>query len=233
MTKSNSCICLFPLFELFNSGKLPVFESMNKEDSSLLYSILYENYIEILNQVTDNSTLIFCFDHNDKDKLTEHITNKIENIQWINTSDLNNELKSLNDKYFKRFNNNLLIFAHSIGLSYPDIKKIFTLLEMDDESIMLGRDGDERLAFLGFNNYNEEILGSISEDRNHYNELLIRAGRHDNFVHALSNFMLIENKSDFKKLYEELSRKESLNYCNQNIHEKFTHLFIEYKDMLR
>lgn len=233
MTKSNSCILLLPLFPLFNDGSLPLFDSMNNEDSSLLFTILYENYIEILNEASDNSTIVYCFDKRDKNKIPEHITDKIPEIHWIDTDNLNIELKSLNDKYFKKFNNNLLVFAHSIGLSYTDIKKIFTLLEMDDESIMLGRDGEERVVFLGFNNYNEEIMGSVTEERHHYNELLIRAGKHDNFVHTLSNFMLIENKNDFKQLYEELSKKESLNYCNQIIHEKFTHLFIEYKDMLK
>ncbi len=233
MTKSNSCIFLLPLFPLFNNGRLPLFESMNFMDSSLLFSILYENYIEILGEAADNSTVVCCFDKRDKNKIPEYITNKVTEIHWIDTDDLNSELKYFNEKYFKKFNNNLLIFAHSIGLSYPDIKKIFTLLEMDDESIMLGRDGDVRVVFLGFNNYNEEIMGSITEDRHHYNDLLIRAGRHDNFVHTLSNFMLIENKNDFKQLYNELSKKESLNYCNQIIHEKFTHLFIEYKDMLK
>ncbi len=233
MTKSNSCICLFPLFPLFNDDRLPLFESMNSEDSALLYSILYENYIEVLREAADNSTIIYCLDGQDKDKIPENLTDKGLEIQWIDTNELNSELKNLNEKYFKKFSNNLLIFAHSIGVSYADIKKIFTLLEMDDESIMLGRDGDERVALLGFNSYNEEIMGSVSEDRNHYNELLIRAGKHDNFVHTLSNFMIIENKNDFKKLYEELSRKESLNYCNQIIHEKFTHLFIEYKELLK
>ncbi len=233
MTKSNSCICLFPLFPLFNNDRLPLFESMNSEDSSLLYSILYENYIGILDEAAVNSTVIFCLDKQDKNKLPESISAKITDVHWIDTNEINSELKNFNEKYFKKFSNNLLVFAHSIGLSYPEIKKIFTLLEMDDESIMLGRDGDERIAFLGFNTYNEEIMGTISDDRNHYNELLIRAGRHDNFVHALRNYMLIENKNDFIKLYEELSKKESLSYCNQSIHEKFTHLFIEYKDMLK
>ena len=38
---------------------------------------------------------------------------------------------------------------------------------------------------------------------------------------------------DFKTLYKELSKKESLIYCSQNMHEKFTHLFIEYKELLK
>ncbi len=233
MTESNSCICLFPVIPFFNNGESSLFESMSIEDSSLLYSILYENYIGILSEAADTSTVIFCFDKQDKSKVPEFITDKVTDIRWVDTSNLNSEIRNLNEKYFKKFNNNLLVFAHSIGLSYQDVKKIFTLLEMDDESIMLGRDSDERVAFLGFNNYNDEIMGSIAEYRNHYNELLISAGRQDNFVHTLGNFMLIENKNDFKKLYEELSKKESLNYCNQIIHEKFTHLFIEYKDLLK
>ncbi len=233
MTKSNSCICLFPLFPLSGNDGLPLFELMTGEDSKLLYSILYENYIEILSEAADSSSIIYCIDRRDRDKIPGNLSDRGAEIQWIDSNELNSELKNLNEKYFKKFNNNLVIFAHSIGVSYSDIKKIFTLLEMDDESIMLGRDGDERVALLGFNSYNEEIMGSISEDRNHYNELLIRAGKHDNFVHTLNNFMIIENKTDFKKLYEELSRKESLNYCSQIIHEKFTHLFIEYKDLLK
>ncbi len=233
MNKSNSCICLLPLFPLFNNDSAPLFESMSAEDSSLLYSILYENYIEILSEAAENSTIVCCFDKQDKNKVPQNIEKKAGEIYWVDTNDLNGELKNLNEKYFKKFNNNLMIFAHSIGLSPLEIKKIFTLLEMDDESIMLGRDSDERVALLGFNNYNKEIMGSISEERNHYNELLIRASSHDNFVHTLSNFMLIESKNDFKKLYDELSKKESLNYCNQIIHEKFTHLFIEYKEMLK
>jgi hypothetical protein len=63
--------------------------------------------------------------------------------------------------------------------------------------------------------------------------MLIKAGKEENFVHTLNNFMLIETKDDFIKLYNELSKKESMQYCSQNIHEKFTHLFIEYKELLK
>jgi hypothetical protein len=233
MTKSNSCICLFPLSTVFSRDKVLVFESMSRDDSSLLYSILYENYSEVLKEVTDLSTIIYCLDEKDKDIIPPDIKEKISDIFWVNSSELNSELKNFNDKYFKKFHNNIIIFAHSIGVTSQDIKKIFSLLEMEDESFFIGRDTDERIALLGFNTYNEDLMGNIVEDRNHYNEVLIKASKHENFVHTLSNFMLMETKEDFKKLYNELSRKESLMYCNQNIHEKFTHLFIEYKDLLK
>lgn len=233
MNKTNSCISLFPLTPVFNTDLVPVFESMNADDSSLLKSILYENFVEIINNISDSSTNIFSLDEKDKAHLSPAMGNSIPGINWIDTSVLNKELRNFSDRYFKRFQNNVIIFADSIGISALDIKKIFSLLEMEDESFLIGRDSDERIALIGFNTYNEELIGNIVEDRYHYNELLIKASRNDNFVHTLNNFMVIETKDDFKKLYAELSRKESLNYCSQNIHEKFTHLFIEYKDLLK
>ena len=206
---------------------------MTKEDSSLLYSILYENYREVFNEIKENCTIAYFLDEKDKESIPEEINNKIPEIIWINSFSLNKEIKSLNDRYFKKFHNNLIIFSHSIGTSSTDIKKIFSLLEMEDESILLGRANDERITLVGFNSYNEMFLGNITEDRNHYNELLIKAGKEENFVHTLNEFMLIETREDFIRLYDELSKKESLQYCNQNIHEKFTHLFIEYKDLLK
>lgn len=233
MNKSNSCICLFPLTPVFNADFVPVFESMNTGDSSLLKSILYENFVEVLNNMSESSTNIYCFDEKDKAHIPPDMENSIPDATWIDTSVLNKELRNFSDKYFKRFQNNVIIFADSIGISVQDIKKIFSLLEMEDESFLMGRDNEERIAFIGFNTYNEELVGNIVEDRYHYNELLIKASKNDNFVHTLNDFMVIETKEDFKKLYAELSKKESLNYCSQDIHEKFTHLFIEYKDLLK
>lgn len=233
MTKSNSCICIIPLFSFFDTTQVSVFETMTKEDSSLLYSILYENYTELLNEIKDICTVIYFLDENDKENIPDFMKDKFSEINWINTASLNSEIKYLNDKLFKKFHNNLISFSHSIGVSSADIKKIFSLLEIEDESVLLGRGNDERIALLGFNSYNEKLLGNIVDDRNHYNEMLIKAGKEENFVHTLNNFLLIETKDDFIKLYDELSKKESLQYCNQSIHEKFTHLFIEYKGLLK
>ncbi len=233
MNKSNSCICLFPLTPVFNTDFVPLFESMNAGDSSLLKSILYENFVEVLNNISDSSTNIFCIDVKDKDRTPPYIKHFISSITWIDTSILNNEIRNFSEKYFKKFQNNVIIFSDSIGISDQDIKKIFSLLEMEDESFLIGRDNNERIALIGFNTFNEELLGNIVEDRNNYNEMLIKASKNENFVHTLNNFMVIKTKEDFRKLYTELSKKESLNYCSQSIHEKFTHLFIEYKDLLK
>ena len=233
MNRSNSCVSLIPLSPIYHQETVPVFETMNPGDSSLLKSILYENYIEVLNEIREHLSIIFCLDTKDKKSLPPDLKDNFNDIIWIDTAAINVEIKNLNDKYCKNFHNNLIIFSHSIGASAEDIKKMFSFLEMDDESVLIGRDNDERIALMGYNTYNEELMGDISEDRNFYNDMLIKAGKYENFVHTLNNFMIIDNQIDFKKLYAELSKKESLNYCSQKMHEKFTHLFIEYKDLLK
>ncbi len=233
MTKSNSCICLIALFPFSDQTQTPLSAQMNKEDTSFLYSILYENYLEVLNEIKDICTIVYILDERDIQNISPGMKEKISVYSSVNSLNINNEIKYLNDKYFKKFHNNLIIFSHSIGVTPSDIKKIFSLLEIEDESVMLGRDNDERIVFLGFNSFNGDLFGNIVEDRNHYNELLIKAGKEENFVHTLSNYLLIETKNDFIKLYSDLSKKESLQYCPQHMHEKFTHLFIEYKDLLK
>ena len=50
----------------------------------------------------------------------------------------------------------------------------------------------------------------------------------DYLLHVLSEFFIVNNFEDFKALYNILSKKESLEFCSQEMHEKFTHLFIEW-----
>ena len=55
----------------------------------------------------------------------------------------------------------------------------------------------------------------------------------DYFVNTLSDVISVIDVNDFKKLYTELSLKKSNEYCSQQMHERFTHLFVEYKDLLK
>ena len=66
-----------------------------------------------------------------------------------------------------------------------------------------------------------------------YDNLLHKVNRYDNFLYVLNHSLTVKTVEDFKTLYSELSKKESLAYCSQQMHERFTHLFIEYKDLLR
>ncbi|MHB1688613.1 MAG: hypothetical protein ACYCVH_14765 [Ignavibacteriaceae bacterium] len=238
--KLDSIIYLVALSPLFSVSEIPVFETFDKENSLLLYNALALNHQENLSLISGTYSSVSCFDERDKDFLPEvfvssHMVVDSHNPKtfFADTRDKKDFLKRLAEKYSNRHLNNLMIFTNSIGISADDVSKAFNLLSMEDEAIVIGKAQNNRIAFLGFNSFNQDLLQEINWDNLNYDNFLSKVSKHENFIHVLDNYLSIQNLSDFKQLYIELSKKESLNYCSQQMHEKFTHLFIEYKESLK
>lgn len=231
--KPDSIIYLVATTPLFNANDIPTFEAFDKENSLLLYSALTLNHYENLKLISDTYNSVFCFDEKDIEHIPEIITSDHLDTFFADTNKKTNYLKKLADKYSSKHLNNLIIFSNSIGISQSDISKAFNLLSMEDEAIVIGKSQNNGIAFLGFNSFNNNLFQEIDWDNLHFENLLPMVNKHENFVHVMNNYISISKLSDFKQLYTELSKKESLSYCNQEMHEKFTHLFIEYKEFLK
>jgi hypothetical protein len=65
-----------------------------------------------------------------------------------------------------------------------------------------------------------------------YDDLLPNVNKTHNFLFEIEDFLHIEDMNDFKELYDVLSKKESAAFCSNESHDRFTNLFIEYKDKL-
>ena len=233
MNKLISSIYLFPLHPVFNSEYAPVFESFDKEHSALLYSALTENYRDIFKSFEGKLNSVFIFDEKDRDFLPEQFRSNELNLFFGDTADKSLILKNLSDKYFNNYSNNLLIFSNSICLTSNDIEQALNLLSIKDEAVVIGKSSSGGVTFLGFNSFNPELFGEIDWNNFDYDNFLLFSSKHEHFLHVIDNFLVISNIEDFRIMYKELSKKESLAYCSQNMHEKFTHLFIEYKDLLK
>lgn len=231
--KSNSSVYLFSNSPKFNKEFIPGFESFSKDDSELLYSTLVLNYTEIFERLPQNVNIISCLDNSDKEFLPEELNNNRFQTIFGDTSDKKSILKTMSDKYFSKNDNNIIIFSDSIGITHEDILKAINLLQIEDEVIVLGKTNNGKVAFIGFNSFNKELFLDISWDNLTYDYLLAKVNKHENLIHVLGNYMMIKSIEDFKNLYVELSGKESLAYCSQNMHERFTNLFIEYKELLK
>ena len=232
--KYNACIYLTSLFPIFKKDEVPLFESFDAEHSSILYSALMMNNIENINQVSNVSKTVFCFDEKDKELLPEVFNSEDKIIFTRSTLDFQNYFQKLSDKHFSTCISNLIIFSRSIGITKELIEKALDQLAIEDEAIVIGRTIENYISFIGFNNYNSELFNEIDWQLVDYDSFLTKACNYENFIHVLNgNFMMIKNLNDFKRLYTELSKKESLAYCSPNMHEQFTNLFIEYKDLLK
>lgn len=225
--KLKSNIYLLPSTPVFNPDAVPLFENFDSEHSAILWSALYLNSVEILEAYHDSPhTLIL--DERDSSSLPEKIKGK-KNIIFSDITNKELLLGNLDEKIFGKYDNNILFISSAIGFTHNDISKIFNLLNTNDDSIVLGRAVNNRICFTGFNTY-PDFLGTDTID---YDYILAESCKHNSFLYILENYISVHRAGDFKHLYNELSKKESLSYCSQEMHEMFTHLFIEYKDLLK
>ncbi len=232
MNKKKNCIYVLSPHPVFNGEAAPKFENLSRRDLMLLYSHLLANIIEIFTDTDLSFELVFCLNEKDENYIPGNFFPD-ESIIFINTSEnINSNLERLGRNYFSSFENNIIIRADVIGISEKTIQKIFNLLAIEDDVLVIGKSINKKVALLGFNNLELNLLDEMFSAALEYDNFLIEAGKSDLFLNTLNGFQLIENFSDFKNLYIELSKKESLSYCSQQMHERFTNLFIEYKDLL-
>ncbi len=232
MHKKKNCIYVLSLHPVFNGEAAPKFENLSPPDSILLYSHLLANFIEIFADSDLSFKLVFCLNEKDENYIPG-IFFPDDSIIFFNTSkNINSNLERLGQNYFSIFDRNILIRADVIGVSEKTIQNIFNLLAIEDDVLVIGKSINNKVALLGFNNLEINLLDEMFSAALDYDTFLLEAGKSDLFLNTLNGFQLIENFSDFKNLYIELSKKESLSYCSQQMHERFTSLFIEYKDLL-
>ncbi len=230
--KSNSTVFLLAVSTLFNKECISKFECFDVDNSVLLNTSLLMNHKELMEQAGCANT-VFCLDEKDKEFLPEELLHGSTEIIFGDTGNKPGFLKTISDRYFGKSVNNLLIFSNSIGYTKNDIQKAFDLLAIEDEAIVIGKAGKNNIAFMGFNTFNHDLFLDIAWEELNYDHLLSRVSKHENFLHVMGNFMSISRIDDFKILYVELSKKESLSYCSHAVHERFTNLFIEYKELLK
>jgi len=232
MHKKKNCIYVLSLHPIFNGEEAPKFENLSFRDSFLLYNHLLANFIEIFANIDLSFDLVFCLNEKDESYIPRNFFPD-DSLIFFNTSEnIISNLQRLEQNYFSIFENNILIRADVIGVSKKTMQKIFNLLAIEDDVLVIGKSKNKKVALLGFNNLEINLLDEMFSVDLEYDKFLLETGKSDLFLNTLNGFQLIENFSDFKNLYIELSKKESLSYCSQQMHERFTNLFIEYKDLL-
>jgi hypothetical protein len=231
--RTNSSIFLLTPFAIFNKDKTQIFESLDAHSSVHLYTTFMLNYKEILDPLRDKFSIHYCFDENDRNYLPDIFSVLNDKIIYFNSEEKPSFIKSLSEKYFGSYNSSIVLFSNSIGVTAEDILKTVTLLTTDEPAAVVGKAMKHKAAFIGFNN-----LAHFPAYENDFNEMdfdqiIYNASKHDIFLNVIGNYLVVKDLEDFKTLYIELSKKESLSYCSHSIHEQFTSLFIEYKDLLK
>ncbi len=230
---NQNAVYIIPQSSFLNPAHINLFENFSKSDSILLRSTLYLNLVENFLNKENKIDFYFYFDENDK----EFLSNEFE-LYKLNPlfNDLKNKslfFENLSAKEFLTHKNNLIISSDLIGINISELERIINLLNIEDESLLIGKSKDGEIGILGFNNYFPEIFENLIKSDFKFDDFLSRLKSSNHFIHTLNDILLIRNINNFKQLYTELSQKKSIEYCSQEMHERFTHLFIEYKDLLK
>lgn len=217
---------------IFNEEKLSQFENFTIEDTKLLFSSLLFNIIENFNSDNVSFELIAYLTKEDEQQFSDE-------AEKLNFKNLNTffyekfpDVVLLLDK-LKNKKQAIIIYADVMGVSANSIKEVLNLLNSDDNTVVIGISKDSTVCFVGSNHINENLNNAINNSQRDYAKLLSLLKAEEHFIHTLNGFLRVHNKTTFKELYNDLSQKKSIEYCSQEMHEKFTHLFVEYKDLLQ
>lgn len=191
------------------------------------------NLIENLLLQKDKLDVFLILNDSDKEKISSDLTeNQIKVIQQ-NHYDLKSILTNLSANKFSSYKNNFLILSDVIDFRPTDLDKHLSVLSIDDKAFSVSKSRFGNIKVFGFNNFNEEFIKYLVESNFILDKFLSYNKSCAYFVNILNDVLEIANQDDFKKLYSELSLKSSYEYCSEKMHERFTHIFIEYKDLLK
>lgn len=230
---NSKAIYIFPFYTYYAEELYKNLSEFKKEDVLFLAATLYLNILENLNGKQDKIDIYCIWDESEKDNLPDELKNKNRKIIFKDLSNKKIIFEKFSSKEFSLYKNNLIVFSDVVNIRPSDYEQYFNLLNSEKESLVIAKDKENNIAVLGFNSYSEEIISSLVLSDFDYNNFLSRIKSCEHFIHIVNDVLLVRSISNFKQLYQELSQKKSVEYCSQQMHERFTHLFVEYKDLLK
>jgi len=230
---NSKAVYIFPYYpsqteELFNNLK-----GFSKAEVSFLSISLYLNILENLTAKEDKIDIYCIWDEEEIVNLPDELKNKNHKIVFADVSKKKIIFEKLSSKEFLLYKNNLIIFSDVIDIKSSDYEQYYNLLKTENESLVIAKNKEDSIAVFGFNKYSDEIMDSLLLSNFNYNDFLGRNNSCTHFMHIVNDVLLVRSIDNFKQLYAELSQKKSIEYCSQQMHERFTHLFVEYKDLLK
>ncbi len=217
---------------LFASGDDNLINNFNEKDTDYFRTTLYLNLMENTLKRKDKTDFFIILS---RDEMYSELAS-VNDFQLI-TSEQNSIKVLQSEKLTKEFINhkyNILVAGNVVNLSASDIDKYLNLLGVDEKTILISKSSSaDKISVFGFCGYTEELLRFFIESELSIQKFLGFNESCEYYITLAKDLFEVEDINDFKKLYIDLSQKASLEYCSQEMHERFTHLFVEYKDLLK
>lgn len=226
-------ILIFTNSAILNPKEIIPYPNLSTNYSVYLNTLLISNWFDILSETHSTFDISIFLNEMDKEYLPRYILPKEANPVFYKNELIGEEFQNT---FISRTSNaeskTLVLFFNSIGLKMDEIFRLFSLIQMDEPTIAVGKSYNQKINCVCAKQSDSEIIELLIKAERNYNKFLKLISDKDYFVQTIKNFLSIDDFEDIKKLYIELSKKESLSYCSQKMHESFNDLFIEYKELI-
>lgn len=220
---------------IFNPEVVFPFAPLNQQYTSLLSLAFLLTLLENTTLIDVKPEPIVLLDSLDEHYIPDSLRNFSvpHSISFINTSIISEELST---KYGNHAQEGIrYVFARSTayGVVPKQWNKVFDLLLLDEQLIVPLLSEELSVIGLGLNSFVRDIDFSFLSLSLPYNDFLPKICKSDGHLITKKYGHSLDSTEDFRNLYNFLSSKESIPYCSKEMHERFTEVFIEYKDVLQ
>lgn len=127
-------------------------------------------------------------------------------------------------------NHKAILFSNCIGISPEELKKLFDLLNFEENLFIVGKADNYVTLFLS-NCFTLDVFSDISILPILYDVIIQNLNLTNIKIEVFNNLLHFYDSNDINKLYDFLTNKDNKKYCPDHIYEHFTTLFIELKQM--
>jgi hypothetical protein len=219
---------------VFNQFEVTSFEGFDKGNSSALWKNLLINQIEVISSLNSEYSVVALFHQFDIGAEGLDELQRFENIEvlFFEEGHHSEVLREIIEETRGNQKSLLVVNPLMMGLKKSDYSELIKLLTLEEEISATVRSTNGYISTIGFNYFESGQIGIISNLHEHYNKLLPLILNLDSKPLLSTGGLIVKNAHDFKELYNFLSRKESSEACSYKMHDRFTELFVEYRDHL-
>lgn len=226
-------ILFFADSPILNPKEIIPYPNLSTNYSVYLNTLLFSNWIDILSESKSPLEIFAFLNERDKEYLPKYLLPSGSSAVFYKDDDIEVHLSEIILRHPANLDSKtLFIFYNSIGLKLNEIFRTFNLVSTDESSVVIGKSDSHKINCVCAKNIESELFSLLIKSKRGYDNYLNLLSGKDLFLHTIRNYLSIDDFEDIKKLYIELSKKESLSFCSQKMHESFNDLFIEYKELL-